>query len=330
MSNPAENTEHTAEEKFFGMQTMVEPVDDNIEIEVVDDRPPEDQRPPAKLYDSDEEGASDEDLANYSENVQKRIKKLTFEKNEQRRRAEAADREREEAIRFARQVSGRTQQLEQTLASGEARLIENIQKRAELTAEKARQELRQAHETGDTDKLILAQEQLNEAQNELRNSLAYGQEYQQRMTAAQYQAQARQMQPQQQNPVPKPAPKAAQWAENNKWFGADEHKDMTALAYGIHEKLIRDEGIDPNSDEYFEKIDTQMRSRFPDYFTDGSGNGQPASGHQQIATPVAPSQRNNGAGKARTMRLTSTQVGLAKRLGLTPEQYASQLVKEMK
>ena len=95
---------------------------------------------------------------------------------------------------------------------------------------------------------------------------------------------------------------------------------MTALAYGVHERLVRDEGYDPNSDEYFETIDRTMRSKFPEYF---------ASTDDTKSPPVvtAPSSRNNGA-KPRKVKLTRTQLSLAKRLGITPEQYANQLVKE--
>ena len=116
------------------------------------------------------------------------------------------------------------------------------------------------------------------------------------------------------------------------WFG--QEKDMTALAYGVHEKLVRDEGFDPNSDEYFETIDRTMRSRFPDYFGEGdSGSGeasqdeQPSSTSRSPSVVVAPSSRNNGA-KPRKVRLSRTQLALAKRLGLTAEQYANQLIKE--
>ena len=131
---------------------------------------------------------------------------------------------------------------------------------------------------------------------------------------------------------PEPSAKALKWSQDNPWFG--QEKDMTALAYGVHEKLVRDEGFDPNSDEYFETIDRTMRSRFPDYFGEGdSGSGeasqdeQPSSTSRSPSVVVAPSSRNNGA-KPRKVRLSRTQLALAKRLGLTAEQYANQLIKE--
>jgi len=133
--------------------------------------------------------------------------------------------------------------------------------------------------------------------------------------------------PQQTKPV-EPTEKARQWQKDNPWFGNDSHKDMTALAYGVHERLVRDEGFDPNSDEYFEAIDTTMRSRFPEYFDEGDGQQvQTSSPSRRNSTVVAPASRNNGA-RPRKVKLTHSQVALAKRLGLTNEQYAKQLTKE--
>ena len=127
----------------------------------------------------------------------------------------------------------------------------------------------------------------------------------------------------------KPSEKAVAWAQENPWFGSEDHKDMTALAYGVHERLITKEGFDPNSDAYFEAIDRTMRSRFPEYFGEEStGSGEePSSTSRGPSVVVAPSARNNGA-KPRKVRLSRTQLALAKRLGLTAEQYANQLIKE--
>ncbi|HAQ43265.1 MAG TPA: hypothetical protein DCQ67_04740, partial [Acidimicrobiaceae bacterium] len=138
------------------------------------------------------------------------------------------------------------------------------------------------------------------------------------MQAPQQPAQQPAQQPQPQQP-PQPTEKAAKWAEENQWFG--QEKDMTALAYGVHERLIRDEGYDPNSDEYFQEIDRTMRSKFPEYF----GEDEVSAKSPPVVT--APSSRNNGA-KPRKVKLTRTQLSLAKRLGITPEQYANQLMKE--
>ena len=139
-------------------------------------------------------------------------------------------------------------------------------------------------------------------------------------------AQQPMQQPQQM--APKPTEKATQWAKNNPWFGDEEHKDMTALAYGVHEKLVKNHGFDPDSEEYFQEIDRTMRAKFPEYFGEEDGQQvQTPSPSRRSSTVVAPASRNNGA-KPRKVKLTQTQVNLAKRLGLTNEQYAKQLIQE--
>jgi hypothetical protein len=122
-------------------------------------------------------------------------------------------------------------------------------------------------------------------------------------------------------PLPQPSAKTMSWTKENPWFGTN--REMTALAYATHETLIREHGVKPDTDEYYEKINSTMRLRFPDYFEEDA----PASSSRRPSTVVAPSNRSNGA-KPRKIQLTATQVSLAKRLGLTPEQYAKQLIKE--
>ena len=188
--------------------------------------------------------------------------------------------------------------------------------------------------------MIEAQSQMQEAERYER-SLPQQPTQQQQMAQQQqlaYQQQQQAYQQQQQQPVnsvPAPEPKAKEWGEKNTWFGDEEHKGMTAYAYALHEEAIKDNGLSPNSDQYFEYIDVGMRGRFSEYewsentSKDVSGGGQTApSTTARPSSVVAPSARNNGA-KPRKMKLTSSQVSLAKRLGLTNAQYANQLVKEM-
>jgi hypothetical protein len=330
----ASEQEQTREEKFFGVQNPIgeevgnvenDAGNDEIQIEVIDDRPPEDQRPPADPEALKDD--KDDDLENYSEGVKKRIKKLTFKHHEERRMREEAEREREEAIRFAKTVQRQNQHQAQLLASGEAELINRMKSGSQSALEKAEQDYKLASEAGDTDKLVEANKALFKAQADAGTAEAYERDYQQRRQQQAFQ---------QQQPAPQPAPrpvqptaKAAAWAEENPWFQSDDHKDMTALAYGVHEKLIRDEGVDPNSDEYFDRINEEMHTRFPDYFKTDEGQGSGSRPASTRPTPVvAPSARSNGA-KPRTVKLRSSQVSIAKRLGLTPEQYAQQLAKEM-
>jgi hypothetical protein len=116
-----------------------------------------------------------------------------------------------------------------------------------------------------------------------------------------------------------------EWTKNNPWFGPQGNREMTALAYGVHETLVREQGVVPDSDEYYEKIDAAMRSRFPEHF---ERDEAPRSVQRNNPPPVvvAPANRNNGA-RPRKIQLTATQVSLAKRLGITPEQYAKSLLK---
>lgn len=322
----------STEDKFFGVKTTIGGEKADVDVEVVDDRPPEDRRPPAK--EAKEEEGGDEELEGYSDKVKKRINKLRYQQHEERRQREAAEKMREEAVRVAQKYADENKKYHAIIQEGEQYLVHQIRERANLALEQAKSHYRQAYEEGNTDKVVEAQEAMIKAQSEFQSA-----DYQMNQMNAEQQRRAQQPQ-QQYQPYPEPQPqpqpqpqvqappqpteKAAKWAQDNPWFG--QEKDMTALAYGVHERLVRDEGYDPNSDEYFETIDRTMRSKFPEYFGDEEvSTEEPAAKSPPVVT--APSSRNNGA-KPRKVKLTRTQLSLAKRLGLTPEQYANQLVKE--
>ena len=319
----------STEDKFFGVKTTIGGEKSDVDVEVVDDRPPEDRRPPAK--EAKEEEGGDEELEGYSDKVKKRINKLRYQQHEERRQREAAEKMREEAVRVAQKYADENKKYHAIIQEGEQYLVHQIRERANLALEQAKGQYRQAYEEGNTDKVVEAQEAMMRAQSEFQSA-----DYQMNQINAERQRVAQQPQrfPEPQPPVqqpqpqvqepPQPTEKAAKWAQDNPWFG--QEKDMTALAYGVHERLVRDEGYDPNSDEYFETIDRTMRSKFPEYFGDEEvSTEEPAAKSPPVVT--APSSRNNGA-KPRKVKLTRTQLSLAKRLGLTPEQYANQLVKE--
>lgn len=332
---PEETQEHqpmSAEEKFFGVKTTIDKDapddDDGFEVFQQDDEEP--RKKSLTKGDNVEDDDGDE-LENYSDRVQKRIKKMTWEKNEERRQREAAEQMREEAVRFAQQLQQRNQQYEQVIHHGEAYVIQQVKDRAKAMVERAQDKYRKAYEEGDTDAIIAAQEELLNAKAEAFSVGHQEQNYQQRAQQWQQMQRARQMQPQrpqQQPQVPRPTPRATEWAQENPWFGDEQHKDMTALAYGIHEKLVREDGLQPDSDKYYQEIDRRMQQRFPEYFSGEQGQVTPTSTRRKSDTVVAPAARNNGA-KPRQVKLTSTQLALAKKLGLTPEQYARELTKEM-
>ena len=333
----------SAEDKFFGVRTQIgQRAQDQVEestdldIEVVDDRPPEDRRPPRAETASDGDVA-DEELEGYSEKVRKRIDKLRYEQHEERRQREAAERMREEAVNFAKQLAEKNRGYEALIQRGEGALISQVKERARLSLETAKSSYRQAYEEGDTDKVVDAQEGLLRAQTELSEAERYERNlppqqdpnaYAQQQAAYQQQLAAQQPAHQPQQP-PQPDPRASEWAQRNPWFGNSGEKVMSAAAYALHEEAVQDQRIAANSDEYFQYIDTGMRRHFPDYsWSDTSEDGLPAtSTAQRASSVVAPSARNNGA-RSRKVKLTSTQVTLAKRLGLTPQQYAAQVKKE--
>ena len=342
--------ETSAEEKFFGVKTTFgkkseEEEASDIEFEVVDDRPEEDRKlPKAKKSDAPEE--SDEELGQYSEKVQKRLNKLKFDYHEERRQREAAEKLREEAITYAQQVASKNQEMESLISRGEAALVEQVKERAAIALDNARSAYRKAYEEGNTDEIIASQEKLNRAQAEyaeaekyqshnrqqLQQRSQYNQQAYQQEIARQAALRVAQQQQQSQNlQPPEPTPEAKEWAERNQWFMKEGHEEMTALAYGAHTSAVQ-KGMDPSSSEYFDYIDNRMRSTFPDYDWQDErdyGRAATATANQRPSSVVAPSSRNNGA-KSRKVQLTSTQVALAKRLGLSPEQYANQLIKERK
>ena len=334
-----EQQEHSAEDKFFGVKTVIgkksdeEAQDSDVDIEIIDDRPPEDRRPPAKEAKAEAKSdESDDELEGYSEKVKKRINKLRYQQHEERRQREEAERLREEAIRVAQKYADQSKQYHKIIQEGEQYLVHQIRERASMAVDQAKNSYRQAYEEGNTDKILEAQEALINAQSELKSADYQLNEIKHRPKQEPEEFKAPEPEQPQVHQPPEPSAKALKWSQENPWFG--QEKDMTALAYGVHEKLIRDEGFDPNSDEYFEAIDRTMRSRFPDYFGEGdSGSDEPSQDDQSSSTSrspsvvVAPSSRNNGA-KPRKVRLSRTQLALAKRLGLTPEQYANQLIKE--
>jgi hypothetical protein len=317
------------EDKFFGVTTPLQipeketpeaKATEQVELEIVDDLP----KQPVKQAEE-----NDEELSDYSEKVRKRINKLKYEQHEAMRQRESAERMREEAVKFAQQLATKNQQYESLLQRGEGALVAQIKARASLALDQAKSLYKEAYEAGDSQKIIDAQEKLHNAQTEFREAERHERVLQtRRPQQAQPVPQTTQNYVSPQPQVPQPSSKALEWTKKNPWFGPQGNRAMTALAYGIHETLIREEGVQADTEEYYEKIDSVMRQRFPDYFEkDEAVQVTAAPAQRTPSTVVAPSNRNNGA-RPRKIQLTATQVSLAKRLGLTPEQYAKQLIKE--
>jgi|TARA_R100000479_G_C6387280_1_gene203536 hypothetical protein len=323
MSNVAEEQEfkeETVAEALASAQQDVENESpetqdvDSFEIEVVDDTPEEDQGKPRRAENAEPQIPSDDEVEKYSEGVQKRIKQLKFEFHEERRAKEEAARLQEEALRYAETIKAENEKLRKNLDDGEQTLIGQAKGRIEAQLEKAKREYKAAYESGDPDALLKAQEDLTTIQNEKYRV----DNYQPRSRVAEKPPEPAPQPPAQ---PPQVDQKALEWGKKNEWFEKDP--EMTGYAYGLHQKLVN-QGIDPRTDQYYDEIDKAVRRVFPDKFDDGKIEEE-APQRQNGPVVAAPSKTTK---KPRTVRLTSTQAALAKRLGLTNEQYAAQLMKE--
>tara|TARA_R110000803_G_scaffold35103_6_gene76198 strand:- start:308 stop:1288 length:981 start_codon:yes stop_codon:yes gene_type:complete len=322
----------TAEQTEFVEETVAEAIesakgkpnqgDGDFEIEVIDDTPEADRGRPRRSEDSESDIPDDDEISKYSEGVQKRIKKLSFLNNEERRAKEEALRLQEEALRFAQQTKSENERLRKTLQEGEGVLVNQAKGRVAAELEKARTEAKSAYEMGDADAMIAANEKVAK--------LNYEQEKYKDYRPRPAPAPAPQPVYQQQNQPPpnQPSRQDLSWADRNPWFG--EHSpnydpEMTGYAFGLHQKLVKS-GIDPRTEEYYNEIDNAVRRVFPDKF--GDGQIEDTVPQRQVGNVVAPAARSGK--RPRKVQMTSTQVSLAKRLGLSNEQYAAQLMKDMK
>ena len=285
----------------------VETEESDIELEVVDDTPEQDRG--RKPLDREVNDPSDEEIAEYSEKVQKRMKELTHARHDERRAKEAALREREEAARVLQQLYEENKKLREQYTQGAATYNEVLQSKTDMELQMARQKLKAAQENYDTDAIIAAQEELAAAK--------YRAE-----AAKNFQAPALQpkdndvyIQPTQQQAAPQLSERDVQWQTRNPWFGEDD--EMTNLAYAVHKKLVT-AGVPAGSAEYYERVDARMREVFPDYF------GETKKEPKRPATVVAAPTRTAGKKK---VTLSKTQEAIAKRLGLTNEQYAKEVLK---
>tara|TARA_R110000737_G_scaffold113338_1_gene146461 strand:+ start:57 stop:1070 length:1014 start_codon:yes stop_codon:yes gene_type:complete len=325
------------EDKFLGVRTTVDTTkQEELNVEVVDDRPEGDQRAPAIETPEDGGTATDEELSQLGNRAQKRIKKLKWEYHEERRAKEASDKLATEAISYTQGLQTENQRLVQLVQDSQTALTDQAKHRASATLAIAEEAFKQAHDSGDSEQIAKTQKDLTNAQL----AQAYAPSVSQKIidnwkrnVLAQDQAAASEAS-QQYVPeaLPEPDSRAVSWQESNEWFGQD--REMTSFAYGVHERLVGEEGIDPDSDEYYKLIDNRMKEVFPTQF--GSDSTQysnntvvvDAASRRKANPVVAPASRNNGAPSHR-VTLTQTQVKLAERLGITPQQYAAQLIKEM-
>jgi hypothetical protein len=292
---------------------------DDVEIEIVNDTPPGDRnRKPS----APPEEVTDEELENYSDKVKKRIQHFSKGYHDERRAKEQALREREELERFAKVLVDENQKLKGSVDKGHNALIESakVQVQNELTS--ARQKYKTAYESGDSDAIIAAQEALNAAQMRVDKVNNLKPRTSQPADGA-LQAQGNNVQQQQKPPASQPQvprdEKAESWRAENTWFGSDD--EMTAFALGYHNKLVK-EGVDPRSDEYYERVNARMRKLFPENFDEDIDDEPEPQKVKKAANVVAPATRSTAPLK---VRLSDTQVALAKKLGVPLADYAKQV-----
>lgn len=289
---------------------------EDIEIEVVDDRPEQDRekrksKPPMEL--------TDEEMEDYSERVRKRLQHFSKGYHDQRRAAEEAAREREEAVRFAQQLAEENKKLKSAVSKNQEVLIEQAKKSADRELEEAKLKYKLAYEAGDADKLVAAQEALADAKLKIARVT--------NLKPTPLQESETTVQPETTAPAPSVDPRATAWQKANKWFGEDD--EMTSFALGLHQKLVK-QGVDPRSDDYYEKINARMRQVFPESFPDEGDDDEhepEVEERRRKTNVVAPATRSVAPKK---ITLSRTQVALAKKLGVPLELYAKQVAEEMR
>ena len=279
--------------------------DEQIIVDVEDNTPPEDrnkepmdEKVKADLY--------NDELEDYSTKVKKKLIQMKRLAHEERREKETAVREQQEAISFAQKVMQENQRLKSNLNNSEKNVLATVQKAVAMEMDAAKRAYREAYDSGDTDKVMEAQERLTQATLKTEKVKNF------RPPALQEEETPVQMQSQ---PVPqfRPDPSAQAWQQENQWFGEDE--EMTSLALGLHERLKR-EGVVVSSQEYYRKIDATIRRRFPEKFEDEAEQETRPSRRSSV---VAPATRSTSA---KRVRLNPNEMSVAKKLNLTPEQYA--------
>jgi hypothetical protein len=273
--------------------------DDNKEEVVVDTKAPE-----------KEEKEGDE-LSDYSDSVKKRISKLTSKFREE-------ERQRNEAIKFAEAVKKQNEELQDKLNKLDTTYVGEFDTRVQSQSIAAKEAYRKAHEEGDADAMYEASQNLSRiAMEEARLAdLKARREEAAKATAAGLTDAAQTQQPQVQQPQAKPDPKAEDWAQKNSWFGQDQ--PMTYAAFGLHKQLIEDEGFDATSDEYYTELDNRIRTEFPHKFQEAPKK----SNSPRVASAGTTASKSSTPKGRRTVKLSASQIAIARRLNVPLEEYA--------
>ena len=289
-----------------------------VEIEVEDDTPEADR---GRKASPPPDEVTNEELENYSDKVKNRIKHFSKGYHDERRAKEEAQRQQEALEAYAKNLMAENEKLKGSVDQSHNTLIESAKKQVQGEMALAQRQYREAYESGEPDAILEAQTALNTAQ--IRQEKVNG------LKPKQIQALQPQETPVEQAPTaPQPQvqrdEKADSWRDDNPWFGSDD--EMTAFALGLHNKLTKD-GVDPQSDTYYEKINSRMRQVFPDQFDDGIEDEPEVHAKPKSSNVVAPASRSTGPKK---IRLTQSQIAIAKKLGVPLETYAKQAAELMR
>ena len=304
----------------FEIETDETPVSEarsKPDIEVEDDTPVQDRgREPMPKEIVDELEA--DELEEYSEKVKLRLKQMKKVWHDERREKERAFREQQETLSAAQRLLEENKRLKSTLSEGEGHLLTSYKQQAEYELKEAERAYRDAYEAADTDRVVDSQRKLTEAALKMQQLNNYRPTLQAPETEVQI--------PQGQVQVPQPDRTTMAWQERNQWYGTDP--EMTASALGLHQKLVNERGPQfVGSDEYWTTVDKTIRRRFPDYFGGdevANGDSRAVTREPRAASVVAPASRSRSPKK---IRLSTTQLAVAKKFGLTPEQYAREVMK---
>ena len=279
---------------------------DEPEIEVIDDTPEEDRgREPMK---TPPEEPTDEELATYSKRDRTKTREFHKAYHDERRAKEAALREKEEAIRIAQQVYEENQRLKGTVDSNQNLMLDQVKRTIAQEIDQAKAKYKKAYEDGDSDALVEAQEALTNAKIKADRVNNF------KPKPLQAQENVVQTSPS----APKPDERAEDWQRANPWFGPDT--EMTGFALAVHNKLINEEGVDPKSDEYYQRLNGRLRQVFPDKFE----SAEPGDANRRPKSNVVASASRSTAPKKIT--LTASEVSIAKRLGIPLELYARKVL----
>jgi hypothetical protein len=292
--------------------------EEEFEIEIVDDTPEEDRRNATPLPKEIVDEIDNDDLEAYSGQAKERLMQMKKAMHDERRAKEAAFKEQQEAVDFAQKVYQENQRLKSKLTYGEQNLVTSVKENVTRQLDDAKRAYKEAYDSGDSDKLIDAQERLTEIKMKSQEIERYRPEYSQEALQSQEVDVKIPQQPQRLDS------KTQSWLDKNSWYGVDE--DMSFLAMGVHRRLER-EGVPIGSDHYYNVIDKEIHQRFPEKFeeeTKYSSEPETKTSAKKPSNVVAPATRSTSP---KRVKLTPTQVQLAKKFNLTPEQYARELTK---